>query len=208
MWDFPGDLVVKNLPASARDTGLIPVPGRFHVPWSNKARVPNYWHLCAKSLCPPREAAVMRSHTLQWRGAPTDCNDGRWNVFCNISKQGCNSPEPILAFECEWRARKREHKAYDPTDAATPRQWWLRGSGVAETVRNQKDRMLAPESWDAYERDDLSNPCLLHLCIPTRALNSLMWYLWKWKSLSCVWHFATPLTIRSMGFSRPEYWTG
>ena len=27
--------VDKNLPASAGDTGSIPGPGRFHVPWSN-----------------------------------------------------------------------------------------------------------------------------------------------------------------------------
>ena len=30
----------------------------------------------------------------------------------------------------------------------------------------------------------------------------------KWKSLSCVWLFATPWTIQSMEFSRPEYWSG
>ena len=30
----------------------------------------------------------------------------------------------------------------------------------------------------------------------------------KWKSLSRVWLFATPWTIQSMEFSRPEYWSG
>ena len=30
---------------------------------------------------------------------------------------------------------------------------------------------------------------------------------WKWKLLSCVWLFATPWTIQSMEFSRPEYWS-
>ena len=30
---------------------------------------------------------------------------------------------------------------------------------------------------------------------------------WKWKSLSCVWLFATPWTLQSMEF-RPEYWSG
>ena len=30
----------------------------------------------------------------------------------------------------------------------------------------------------------------------------------KWKSLSHVRLFATPRTIQSMGFSRPEYWSG
>ena len=30
----------------------------------------------------------------------------------------------------------------------------------------------------------------------------------KWKSVSRVWLFATPWTIQSMEFSRPEYWSG
>ena len=34
-WDFPGGAVVKNPPANAGDTGLIPGPGRSHMPWSN-----------------------------------------------------------------------------------------------------------------------------------------------------------------------------
>ena len=33
--DFPGGAVVKNLPANAGDMGLIPGPGRSHVPRSN-----------------------------------------------------------------------------------------------------------------------------------------------------------------------------
>ena len=32
---FPGGAVVKNLPASAGDTGSSPGPGRSHMPWSN-----------------------------------------------------------------------------------------------------------------------------------------------------------------------------
>ena len=33
--DFPDGVAVKNLPAHARDTGLIPGPGRFRMPQSN-----------------------------------------------------------------------------------------------------------------------------------------------------------------------------
>ena len=33
--DFPGGAVDRNLPANAGDTGLIPDPGRSHVPWNN-----------------------------------------------------------------------------------------------------------------------------------------------------------------------------
>ena len=32
---FPGGILVKNLPASAGDTGSSPGPGRSHMPWSN-----------------------------------------------------------------------------------------------------------------------------------------------------------------------------
>ena len=32
---FPGGAVVKNPPANAGDTGLIPGPGRSHMPRSN-----------------------------------------------------------------------------------------------------------------------------------------------------------------------------
>ena len=34
-WDFPGDPVVKNLPASAGYRGPTPCLGRSHAPWSN-----------------------------------------------------------------------------------------------------------------------------------------------------------------------------
>ena len=33
--NFPGGSVDKNLPTNAGDTGLIPGPGSFHIPWSN-----------------------------------------------------------------------------------------------------------------------------------------------------------------------------
>ena len=32
---FPGDSVVKNLPANAGDTGSIPGPGKSHMLWGN-----------------------------------------------------------------------------------------------------------------------------------------------------------------------------
>ena len=39
-WDFPHGPMVKNPSANAGDMGLIPGPGRSHMPWSNKALVP------------------------------------------------------------------------------------------------------------------------------------------------------------------------
>ena len=52
-----------------------------------------------------------------------------------------------------------------------------------------------------------------HLCPRAHLGSCHRWLLsWrtqgKWKSLSCVRFFATPWTMRSMEFSRPEYWSG
>ena len=38
--DFPGDPVVKNLPANAEDMGLISALEKFHMPRGNKAQTP------------------------------------------------------------------------------------------------------------------------------------------------------------------------
>ena len=59
---FPGGSVVKNLPAIAGDMGSIPDPRRSHMPWSNKARVPQLLSLCLRAREPqvlsPRAAAT------------------------------------------------------------------------------------------------------------------------------------------------------
>jgi len=33
--NYPGGRVIKNPSATAGDTGSIPSPGRFHMPWGN-----------------------------------------------------------------------------------------------------------------------------------------------------------------------------
>ena len=70
---FPGGTVVKNLPANAGDTGLIPVPGRSHIPRINEARVPQLLSLgsraCEQQLlrlhAASTEACVPRAGALQ-----------------------------------------------------------------------------------------------------------------------------------------------
>ena len=70
-WDFLGGTVVKNLPANAGDTGSSPGLGRSHIPWSNKACVPQLLSLCSRArepqLLSPRatttEARVPREAT-------------------------------------------------------------------------------------------------------------------------------------------------
>ena len=67
MEDFPGGPVVKNLPTKAGDKGLIPGLGRSHVPWGNKAHLPQLlsWHALELMLC------KKRSH---WKEKPMHCN--------------------------------------------------------------------------------------------------------------------------------------
>ena len=48
-WGFPGGSVVKNPPANAGDTDLIPGPEIFHVPRSNSAHVPQLLSLCSRA---------------------------------------------------------------------------------------------------------------------------------------------------------------
>ena len=50
--------------------------------------------------------------------------------------------------------------------------------GSLEELRVWKCKLLTLESWDAYERNDFSEPKLLHLPIHRKALNSLTWDIW------------------------------
>ena len=74
--DFPGGPAVKNLPAKAGDTSLIPGPGKFHMPQGNKAGAPKLlnphtttteahspYSLCSAT----REATAMRSSRTTMR---------------------------------------------------------------------------------------------------------------------------------------------
>ena len=62
MKDFLGGPVVKNLPAIAGDVGLIPDLARFHVPWSNEARVLQLLslHVAIVKAAPSRACAVQQ----------------------------------------------------------------------------------------------------------------------------------------------------
>ena len=68
--DFHGDLVVKNPPANARDTGSIPDPGRFHMPGAAKLMHHNFSACVFQSLCSTRKATAMRRPALQLESSP------------------------------------------------------------------------------------------------------------------------------------------
>ena len=58
---FPGGPVVGKLPANVADTGLIPGPGRSHMPQGNWAHAPQL----VKSPC-PRAHVLQQEKSLQW----------------------------------------------------------------------------------------------------------------------------------------------
>ena len=61
-WGFPGGSVVKHLPASVGDKGLIPGLGRAQMLWSIYAHVPQLLSLCSRArelqLLSPRAATT------------------------------------------------------------------------------------------------------------------------------------------------------
>ena len=68
------------------------------------------------------------------------------------------------------------------------------------------------KSWIGGEGDQISmfriGTALFQKFAETEHFWRISAYIWKWKSLSHVWLFATPWTIQSMEFSMPEYWSG
>ena len=70
---FPGGSVVKNLPASAGDTGLIPSRGRSHVPQGSWASVPQLLSVCPE--CQPRSPDY-------------------WSLRCNSSSPATTREKP------------------------------------------------------------------------------------------------------------------
>ena len=84
--DFPGDAVIKNLPASAGDTRLIPGLRRSHMPWNNWAREPQLLRLCSRAhepqlLKPTRLEPVLHNKRSYCSEKPTHCNEK--SVHCN-----------------------------------------------------------------------------------------------------------------------------
>ena len=97
--DLPGGTVHKTLPASAGDMASIPGPGRFHMPWSNLARV-------SQPRRPTCLEPVLHNKSSHCNEEPEHCNEdpvqrkkqteavalGRFQGFC--SKNGSLRHKP------------------------------------------------------------------------------------------------------------------
>ena len=66
-----------------------------------------------------------------------------------------------------------------------------------------------PQNWKSQSSSQFPRRVVPKNVLTIRQLHSSpLLVKWKWKLLSHVWLFATPWTIQSMKFSRPEYWSG
>ena len=89
-----------------------------------------------------------------------------------------------------------------------PLQWLLRSWGNTRSKVNKETR-LAPDGWDAYKRNEFSEPRGLHLPI-YRMLNFLTWYLISDVqtacSLCCKLAYSLTATPASLEQFSQKYW--
>ena len=103
-----------------------------------------------------------------------------WEIeyFLHISKQGCHSHQwwQPSSVSC-WALRELRTENTCRLAAIRP-QPLLMVSPEERKLRKWKHRKLAPYSQGAYQRNDFSEPRLLHLLMFRKALNSLTWNIW------------------------------
>ena len=105
----------------------------------------------------------------------------KWSISCHISKQGCHSHQQFQASKYELLALEVSQKGEQSLWSWSC--WLLLLPKVNEELRMWKtkkprNRKLALDSWDAYERNNFSEPRSLHLPIHRKALNSVTWDIW------------------------------
>ena len=83
----------------------------------------------------------------------------------------CHSHQWFLASKREWALPR-----LPSSRCCHPHPQWLLKSWENSRSKGNKETGLAPDSWDAYERNEFSEPRCLHLPIHTM-LNSWTWYL-------------------------------
>ena len=124
---FPGGSVVKNLPAKARDPGLIPGRGSSHMSRSSWAHEPQLSSLCSRGHAPPllkpmhpRACAPQQekppqggAHTAQQRIAPAHGNQESLH----------SNKEPARPKINKWFKKERQKEKKTLTKGAGERFW-------------------------------------------------------------------------------------
>ena len=108
--DFPGGAVDRNLPANAGDTGLIPDPGRSHVPWNN-------WAHTAQLLSPSSRACqpqLLKSvhlepvlHSKGGHGREKHRNEESSPCSLHLKKAHANQWTPSIAKNKNQKKKKQ-----------------------------------------------------------------------------------------------------
>ena len=104
----------------------------------------------------------------------TNCS-GQPRVEISANK-GCCSYQPLQLppkVSLEGTQDGKRMPAIRPSDTTATPPWC-----TLRKLRMRKHRILAPESWGAYQRNDFSEPRLLHLPLRRKALNSFTWDVW------------------------------
>ena len=104
-----------------------------------------------------------------------------WSISCHVHKQGYHNHQWVQPSKVSWWASRALRKKNTCDLWSAPRK-----------VRMRKPRILAPDDWDAYERNDFSESKLLYLPIHRKALNSLIWNSWLPLINNHLWTFRLP----------------
>ena len=96
-----------------------------------------------------------------------------WPRGKNLRNEISNCSPPMWAGEPS--GFRKEKNTCDPTGIRLQPLHMVSPQGAQDV---KKHRIAAQDSWDAYERNDFTEPRLLHLPIHRKAQNSLTWYVW------------------------------
>ena len=149
----------------------------FSHAWKWKLKVKSL--SCVQLLATPWTAAYQAPPSMGFARHPihVSCMKALRNISCHISKQGCHSHQWLQPSNMSWWAwgnseRKRVSAIEQPSD-------WSHSPMVSlRKLRMWKYRILSPDRWGTYQRNNFRQPRLLHLPIHRKALNSLTWDIW------------------------------
>ena len=127
---FPGGPVVRNPPANAGDTYLIPDPRRFHPPRSSYARAPQPLSLCSRAqelqllssptataeACKPLSPCSATGKPLQWQAHASQLESNPYSPQ-EKSLHGNKDPAEPKMNKCKMNVVANETTSFtSPTD--------------------------------------------------------------------------------------------
>ena len=105
---------------------------------------------------------------LSHQGSPKE-----WSISCHINKDATAFSDSGPSSVNSWALRPLEKRntctILQPQGCSHSLCWAFKNSGC------EICRILAPDSLEAYERNDISEPILLNLSIHRKVLNSFTW---------------------------------